>query len=74
MVRNLADFCLWIVIKSILLFFKIQIKGASDTGNCPALISGKYHPCFVLCQSDSDCVNGQKCCFNGCGIQCMQPV
>uniref|UniRef100_A0A3Q3ARW7 WAP domain-containing protein n=1 Tax=Kryptolebias marmoratus TaxID=37003 RepID=A0A3Q3ARW7_KRYMA len=33
--------------------------------------------CDDLCYSDSDCFNGKKCCYNGCGYdgrQCMAPV
>ncbi|XP_056097436.1 papilin-like [Rhinichthys klamathensis goyatoka] len=29
---------------------------------------------FVSCVNDSDCANNQKCCSNGCGLQCMAPV
>ncbi|XP_039514678.1 keratin-associated protein 10-4-like [Pimephales promelas] len=29
---------------------------------------------FLSCADDSDCANNQKCCNNGCGLQCMDPV
>jgi len=38
-----------------------------DPGMC-ALIR------FVSCVDDSECTNNQKCCSNGCGLQCMDPV
>ncbi|KAG1962197.1 tissue factor pathway inhibitor, partial [Pimephales promelas] len=46
-------------------------------GVCP---SKKYEPAectwikFKSCADDSDCANNQKCCSNGCGRQCMDPV
>uniref|UniRef100_A0A3B3Y939 WAP domain-containing protein n=1 Tax=Poecilia mexicana TaxID=48701 RepID=A0A3B3Y939_9TELE len=27
-----------------------------------------------LCNDDSDCCSGLKCCSNGCGNECMTPV
>ncbi|MEQ2285001.1 hypothetical protein AMECASPLE_027337 [Ameca splendens] len=33
--------------------------------------AGKIGVCAELCYSDGDCPYGQKCCFNGCGHQCM---
>ncbi|XDV45654.1 hypothetical protein PO909_013714 [Leuciscus waleckii] len=29
---------------------------------------------FLSCANDSDCANNEKCCSNGCGLQCMAPV
>ncbi|XP_048033665.1 uncharacterized protein LOC125259788 [Megalobrama amblycephala] len=29
---------------------------------------------FRPCADDSDCANNEKCCSNGCGLQCMPPV
>ncbi|XP_077070044.1 WAP four-disulfide core domain protein 2-like [Siphateles boraxobius] len=29
---------------------------------------------FVSCTDDSDCANNEKCCSNGCGLQCMAPI
>ncbi|XDV45649.1 hypothetical protein PO909_013709, partial [Leuciscus waleckii] len=29
---------------------------------------------FVSCANDTDCANNEKCCSNGCGLQCMAPV
>ena len=30
--------------------------------------------CVEACDSDTDCTNGQICCGNGCGHECMTPV
>ena len=27
--------------------------------------------CAMLCSSDGGCPEGKKCCFNGCGYDCM---
>uniref|UniRef100_I3J1N1 WAP domain-containing protein n=1 Tax=Oreochromis niloticus TaxID=8128 RepID=I3J1N1_ORENI len=29
--------------------------------------------CAVTCSTDTDCPNQEKCCFSGCGRQCMEP-
>uniref|UniRef100_A0A3Q2VC72 WAP domain-containing protein n=1 Tax=Haplochromis burtoni TaxID=8153 RepID=A0A3Q2VC72_HAPBU len=29
--------------------------------------------CGEFCSNDSDCPNNEKCCFSGCGHQCMAP-
>ncbi|XP_067303180.1 WAP four-disulfide core domain protein 3-like [Pseudorasbora parva] len=29
---------------------------------------------FVSCTDDSDCAKNEKCCSNGCGLQCMAPA
>ncbi|XP_067303445.1 uncharacterized protein [Pseudorasbora parva] len=48
-----------------------------NPGVCP---SRRYTPgkCavirFVSCTNDSDCSKKEKCCSNGCGLQCMAPV
>ncbi|KAG1962196.1 WAP four-disulfide core domain protein, partial [Pimephales promelas] len=50
---------------------------SAKPGLCP---TKKYKPAmcarirFVPCADDSDCANKQKCCNNGCGLQCMDPV
>ena len=30
--------------------------------------------CVEACSSDSECTNGQMCCSNGCGHECMTLV
>nr|BAC00855.1 chorionic proteinase inhibitor [Pseudaspius hakonensis] len=54
-----------------------QMPSLPLPGVCP---STKYEAAvcarirFVSCADDSDCTNNQKCCSNGCGLQCMTPV
>jgi len=40
-------------------------------GTCPAPVPGTLGSCLVACTGDSSCPNGDKCCSNGCGNQCM---
>ena len=43
------------------------------TVECPAPGDG-FGTCVEACSSDSNCTNGQLCCSNGCGHECMTPV
>ena len=43
-------------------------------GECPALPPGVVGGCVEECSSDASCKNGQKCCSNGCGHTCKDPV
>ena len=40
--------------------------------DCPA--AEGIGACIVACSDNSNCANGQLCCSNGCGYQCMTPV
>lgn len=43
-------------------------------GRCPAhnLVQlGSGGACFSECLADDDCLDTQKCCFNGCGLSCV---
>ena len=40
---------------------------------CPNT-SGLIGTCDEKCSSDDGCSNGQLCCSNGCGHDCMDPV
>ena len=40
---------------------------------CPNT-SGLIGTCDEKCSSDDGCSNGQLCCSNGCGHECMDPV
>ncbi|XP_067667351.1 WAP four-disulfide core domain protein 3-like [Haliotis asinina] len=40
-------------------------------GSCPASTGNGI--CFNFCGRDIDCVDSQKCCFNGCGHACVDP-
>ncbi|XP_078001185.1 uncharacterized protein LOC144453723 isoform X3 [Glandiceps talaboti] len=41
---------------------------------CPPVFEGMSGICVEMCQGDYSCSSGMKCCFNGCGHSCMQPV
>ncbi|KAK3579676.1 hypothetical protein CHS0354_027131, partial [Potamilus streckersoni] len=45
-------------------------------GACPDPKSARGFDaaCVKTCSLDGDCPENQKCCFNGCGHTCMQPV
>ncbi|MED6240039.1 hypothetical protein ATANTOWER_015154 [Ataeniobius toweri] len=61
-----------LVDRSVLLLFRetLVLSFLSAQPRCPDP-AGKIGVCAELCYSDSDCPYGQKCCFNGCGHQCM---
>lgn len=56
------------------------MPGRNDTttvfkqGTCPAVPPGSAGICVESCNLDSSCPGVQKCCFNGCGHVCMDPV
>ena len=41
--------------------------------DCPDPGTG-FGTCITSCTDNSNCTNGQICCSNGCGYQCMTPV
>ncbi|XP_078663614.1 uncharacterized protein LOC144906829 [Branchiostoma floridae x Branchiostoma belcheri] len=49
-----------------------RVKCAGEQqGECPAVPYGYMGHCAHSCSSDDDCKAGQKCCSNGCGMQCI---
>ncbi|XP_056280029.1 WAP four-disulfide core domain protein 18-like [Pseudoliparis swirei] len=44
---------------------------ATKPGVCP--IWNGFGMCHQFCRFDTQCPNVQKCCSNGCGMQCMRP-
>lgn len=47
-------------------------------GQCPLAIDVQappaYRLCDVACVTDNSCPAEQKCCYNGCGYGCAQPI
>ncbi|KYO21566.1 porwaprin-b [Alligator mississippiensis] len=43
-------------------------------GLCPRIPPGTMGICVEECSNDMDCSGVMKCCFNGCGHVCMNPV
>jgi WAP-type (Whey Acidic Protein) 'four-disulfide core' len=43
-------------------------------GWCPILRPGTVGICVTDCQADADCPGKKKCCNNGCGPLCTDPV
>ncbi|XP_015263335.1 PREDICTED: chelonianin-like [Gekko japonicus] len=41
-------------------------------GRCPKPTGGGV--CADMCKRDSDCRADEKCCFNGCGRNCMKAI
>ncbi|KAK7108469.1 hypothetical protein V1264_016205 [Littorina saxatilis] len=43
-------------------------------GKCPATKKGTFGICLEACSSDASCSGDEKCCSNGCGHVCLDPV
>lgn len=43
----------------------------SKAGRCPDV--SLESSCDEECSSDSQCPGAEKCCYNGCGTQCLRP-
>merc|ERR1719336_898715 len=41
---------------------------------CPMVDAGKVGHCGMLCSGDSECGDGELCCSNGCGFDCVKAV
>ena len=40
---------------------------------CPNT-TGLLGTCVIKCSNDDECSDGQLCCSNGCGRECLDPV
>ncbi|XP_061590847.1 WAP four-disulfide core domain protein 3 [Cololabis saira] len=47
----------------------VCVPPAPPSGKCPD--PEGFGICVERCTCDEDCLAGQKCCFNGCGKDCM---
>uniref|UniRef100_A0A8C7Y481 WAP four-disulfide core domain 2 n=1 Tax=Oryzias sinensis TaxID=183150 RepID=A0A8C7Y481_9TELE len=52
-------------------FFSILICVSPSSVNTMCPLINEDGICVELCKFNSDCSNGQLCCFNGCGHNCM---
>ena len=55
-------------------FLKMTID--TKKGDCPPLedITGFGLACAETCSSDNQCGHKLKCCYNGCGRTCQEPI
>lgn len=60
-----------VAIAGLALLFAGQATG-EKSGSCPELTG--FGICIVECASDDDCSGNLKCCSNGCGLTCQQPL
>ncbi|RNA33475.1 WAP four-disulfide core domain 2-like [Brachionus plicatilis] len=56
------------------IFLFIKRVDMLKNGTCPTYASDLITTCDVLCSSDFDCPNLQKCCSVACSIRCVDPV
>ncbi|XP_041368506.1 neurogenic locus notch homolog protein 2-like [Gigantopelta aegis] len=52
---------------------RCQYESVVKNGSCPN-VTGIVGTCVSRCQTDNNCTGNMKCCSNGCGHVCMQPV
>lgn len=55
----------------ILLFCQVSLLSAVKDGVCTRAAG---FACVVTCGADEDCDGSKKCCSNGCGSWCVQPL
>ncbi len=51
----------------------VRLSSETRPGVCPST-NGAIGSCVEACEEDGDCEFGQKCCSNGCGHVCVEPL
>ena len=54
--------------------FCLYLIYTAKEGECPAVSSGGVGICIQECSNDQECPDAKKCCSNGCGHICVDPV
>ncbi len=50
------------------------VQHTVKSGQCPFLVPVSVDTCDNECMADEDCDGTLKCCSNGCGTQCVEPL
>ncbi|XP_048244920.1 uncharacterized protein LOC124117390 isoform X3 [Haliotis rufescens] len=53
---------------------RIPNQNINKSGMCPPRNSTMMGTCAEYCSSDASCPGAEKCCSNGCGHSCQQPI
>ncbi|KAM7443673.1 hypothetical protein ABFA07_007562 [Porites harrisoni] len=56
----------------LLVLTQATLLSAVKDGVCPK--AGPFGACVVTCGADEDCDGSKKCCSNGCGAWCVEPM
>ncbi|KAG6450117.1 hypothetical protein O3G_MSEX006396 [Manduca sexta] len=67
----------FLVFVALLVVVAVCTQGAeaqNKSGRCPRVPGGSGGICVEGCSGDRSCPGRQKCCSNGCGRVCKNPV
>nr|XP_058947870.1 thyroglobulin-like isoform X2 [Pocillopora verrucosa] len=56
----------------LIVIIQATLLSAVKDGLCPR--ASPYGPCVTTCGADEDCDGSKKCCSNGCGSWCLEPM
>ncbi|XP_022787386.1 uncharacterized protein LOC111327458 [Stylophora pistillata] len=56
----------------LIVLIQATLLSAVKDGLCPR--APPYGPCVTTCGADEDCDGSKKCCSNGCGSWCLEPM
>ncbi|XP_071097116.1 uncharacterized protein [Haliotis cracherodii] len=54
--------------------YNCESRMSNKSGMCPPRNSTMMGTCVEYCSSDASCPGAEKCCSNGCGHSCQQPI